>query len=54
VGAAADVTIFDPEREWCVDPQQLRSKGKNTPLAGHVLRGQVVTTIVGGEVVHEL
>jgi dihydroorotase len=47
------VAIFDPEREWCVDPQQLRSKGKNTPLAGHILRGQVVATIVGGEVVHE-
>jgi len=52
-GAPADVTIFDPEREWCVDPQQLRSKGKNTPLAGHVLRGQVLFTIVGGEVVFE-
>ncbi|HEX2032708.1 MAG TPA: dihydroorotase [Chloroflexota bacterium] len=53
-GSPADVTIFDPEREWCVDPQQLRSKGKNTPLAGHFLRGQVLFTIVGGEVVYEL
>jgi dihydroorotase len=53
-GAPADVVIFDPEREWCVDPQQMKSKGKNTPLAGHVLRGQVVACIVGGEVVHEL
>jgi dihydroorotase len=53
-GAPADVTLFDPEREWCVDPQQLRSKGKNTPLAGHFLRGQVVITVVGGEIVHEL
>lgn len=53
-GAAADVVVFDPEREWCVDPQQMKSKGKNTPLAGHFLRGQTVTTIVGGEVVFEL
>ncbi|HEV2125487.1 MAG TPA: dihydroorotase, partial [Chloroflexota bacterium] len=53
-GAPADVTLFDPDREWCVDPQQLRSKGKNTPLAGHFLRGQVVITVVGGEVVFEL
>lgn len=53
-GAAADVVVLDPEREWCVDPQQMRSKGKNTPLAGHFLRGQAVLTIVGGEVVHEL
>ncbi len=53
-GAPADVVVFDPEREWCVDPHQLYSKGKNTPLAGHFLRGQAVFTIVSGEVVHEL
>ena len=52
--AAADVLLFDPEREWVVDPQQMKSKGKNTPLAGHFLRGQAVATIVGGEVVFEL
>jgi dihydroorotase len=53
-GAPADVVVVDPDREWCVDPQQMRSRGKNTPLAGLVLRGQVVTTIVGGEIVYEL
>ncbi|MBI3971732.1 MAG: dihydroorotase [Chloroflexi bacterium] len=53
-GAPADVAAFDPDREWCVNPQQLRSKGKNTPLAGHFLRGQVLFTVVGGEVVFEL
>ena len=53
VGAAADVVVFDPEREWVVDPQQMKSKGKNTPLAGHFLRGQTAATIVGGEVVFE-
>jgi dihydroorotase len=52
-GAPADVTVFDPDREWNVDPQQLFSKGKNTPLAGHFLRGQVQYTVVGGEVVFE-
>ncbi len=52
-GAPADVTIFDPEREWDVDPQRLFSRGKNTPLAGHLLRGQVLYTVVGGEVVFE-
>jgi dihydroorotase len=52
-GAPGDVVIFDPDREWCVDPAQFASKGRNTPLAGHVLRGQVVATIVGGEVLHD-
>jgi dihydroorotase len=50
-GMAGDVTILDPDREWCVDPTQFRSKGRNTPLAGHLLRGQVIQTIVGGEVI---
>ena len=48
-GAPADVTIFDPEAEWVVDPSQFASKGRNTPLEGVTLRGQVVTTVVGGE-----
>ncbi len=51
-GSPADVTIFDPDAEWVVDPAQFASKGKNTPLAGTKLRGRVVATIAGGEVVY--
>jgi dihydroorotase len=54
VGAPAEVTLLDPRREWTVDPGQLASKGKNTPLAGQTLRGQVVATIYGGRLVFEL
>ena len=49
-GAPADVTVFDPDAPWTVDPQALASKGKNTPLAGSELRGRVVLTIAGGRV----
>ncbi|OGO38425.1 MAG: hypothetical protein A2147_10840 [Chloroflexi bacterium RBG_16_57_8] len=52
VGAPADITIIDPDREWIVDPDEFASKGKNTPLSGVVLRGKVVATIVAGKVVH--
>ena len=34
VGAPADVTVIDPDREWTVDPEQFVSKGKNTPFKG--------------------
>ncbi len=51
-GSPADVTIFDPDAEWLVDPAQFASKGKNTPLAGTKLRGRVVATIGLGEVVY--
>jgi dihydroorotase len=53
VGAAADVTVLDLEREVTVDPGRFRSKSVNTPFAGWRLRGAPVMTLVGGEVVHD-
>ncbi len=50
VGADADVTIIDPEREWTVDKDQFRSKSHNTPFDGWKLRGRADTVIVGGRV----
>ena len=53
-GSVADVTIFDPAREWKVNPSEFRTKGRNTPYAGMKLRGRAVCTIVGGRLVHRL
>ena len=53
-GANADVTIFDPNTEWTVDTDEFVSKGKNSPLHGQMLKGKVVMTVVGGEVVFEI
>jgi dihydroorotase len=53
VGSPADVTIFDPEAEWVVDPAQFRSKSRNTPFAGWKMRGRVIKTLVGGKVVYD-
>ncbi len=47
-GAQADITIFDPDREWTVDPAAFASRGRNTPLAGTLLRGKVLATIFRG------
>ena len=52
-GAAADITIFNPESEWVVDASRFASKGKNTPLDGATLKGQITLTVVAGEVVYE-
>ncbi len=49
-GADADVTIFDPAREWTIDPSRFRSKSRNCPFAGWKVRGKAVTVIVGGRV----
>lgn len=54
VGADADVTIIDPTTAWTVDPQQFRSKSKNSPFGGWELTGRATTTIVGGKVRYQL
>jgi len=51
-GAIADVTVFDPDAVWTVDPTRFASKGRNTPYAGHELRGLVELTVVDGRVIH--
>ena len=51
-GGVADVTIFDPDAEWTVDPHRFRSKGRNTPYSGKRLRGRVHFTIVDGQLIH--
>lgn len=51
-GTTGDITIFDPDLEWDVDPQSFESKGRNTPLRGTTLKGKVVATIVEGKIVY--
>ena len=50
-GTPADLTVFDPELEWTVDAAGFASKGRNTPLDGVRLRGCVMATVAGGEMV---
>jgi len=52
-GTPADITLFDPNREWLVDSSNFASKGKNTPFDGELLKGKVMVTIVQGEIVHK-
>ena len=52
-GALADVTIFDPGRQWIVEPEKFRSRGRNTPYAGKLLLGKTVTTICNGKIVYQ-
>jgi len=52
VGADADVAIVDPDAQWVVDSERFRSKGRNTPFSGWKLKGQVVSTLVGGRIVY--
>jgi dihydroorotase len=50
-GATADIVIFDPERSWVVEPEHFASKGRNTPLRGQRLKGQVMLTMAAGKII---
>ena len=52
-GTPADVTLFDPDESWVVDPATFASKGKNTPLAGAALKGKVKMTIADGQIAYD-
>ncbi len=53
LGAVADLCLFDPELRWEIMPEQMRSRGHNTPFTGWQLKGRAVMTIFNGKIVYE-
>lgn len=52
-GQPANLTVLDLARQWTVDPEKFRSKGRATPFKGWTLKGKVIMTVVNGEIVYE-
>ncbi len=52
-GEAADVAVFDLDKQWVVEPEKFKSKGKSTPFEGWSLCGECCLTMVDGEIVYE-
>lgn len=52
-GKVADLTIFDPNREYVFLKDKIVSKSKNTPWINKKLKGQVRYTVVSGRIVFE-
>ena len=52
-GEAADITVFDLEKEFTVDPSTFLSKGHSTPFEGWQLQGECCLTLVDGRVAYE-
>ena len=50
-GAAADVTLIDPELDWTASAATFETASCNTPFDGWKLKGRAVRTIVGGKTV---
>ena len=52
-GAPADVIVVDVDMPWVLDPDELKSKCKNTPFDEARLQGRVMRTIVAGRTVYQ-
>ncbi|UCV11419.1 dihydroorotase [Dechloromonas denitrificans] len=50
-GSVADICVFDPQANWLVTPEALKSRGKNSPWQGYEMTGKVRSTLVGGRLV---
>lgn len=50
-GQPADLTVFDLDRPFKVDPEQFRSMGRATPFAGMELYGVCLLTMADGKIV---
>ena len=52
LGQPCSFVLFDPEEEWEVGAEPLRSRSGNTPLLGVRLRGRVLLTVHEGTIAH--
>ena len=50
-GADADICVFDLDKPWVVNGDDLKSKSKNTSIEGRRLQGKVQMTFLNGEIV---
>lgn len=53
VGQPADLTVFDLERDYVINPKEFRSKGKSTPFEGEHVWGICKLTMVNGTIAWE-
>ena len=53
VGFDADLVIWNPEAQFVVEEKNIFHKHKPTPYLGEILRGAVVQTYVGGQLVFD-
>ena len=50
-GQQADLTVFDLNRAWIINPDDFLSMGRSTPFSGMRVHGSCELTLVGGETV---
>ena len=52
IGAIADLCLYNPKQNWLVNENNLNSAGKNTPFMSKQLPGQIMHTLVNGQIIN--
>lgn len=52
-GEKADLTVFDLDEEYTVDPEKFHTKGRSTPFEGWKVYGKCLMTMVDGRIVYK-
>ena len=52
-GARAEITVFDPDAEWILKENDIRSKSRNTPFIGRSFKGKVLGIVNNGQAVKQ-
>lgn len=50
-GQPANLTLFDPDKEWIFTEEKIKSKSKNSPFIGKKLKGKVIAVFNKGKVI---
>ena len=50
-GARADLTVFDLDEKYVINPDDFLSKGRSTPFEGYEVYGKCKLTMVGGKII---
>ncbi len=53
-GGIANLTLFDLNHKWIIDPSKFYSKSKNSPFSGRHVKGKAIRTIIKGKTVYNL
>ena len=52
-GEKADLTVFDLDEKYTVDPEKFHTKGRSTPFEGWKVYGKCLMTMVDGRIVYK-
>ncbi|MDH5391978.1 MAG: dihydroorotase [Gammaproteobacteria bacterium] len=51
IGAVADLAIINPDKDWTLEAETMKSQGKNTPFLGWHFQHQLAHTIINGQLI---